>query len=76
MSPASLLRVKRVIRSFTRQRARALLDTALGLEEGFAIDRLLHGALEEAGVDEQPFTGLDQRRSGTSASGKEEKTWS
>ncbi len=50
MSPASLARVKLVIRSFTAQRARALLDAALRMEDGFAIHRLLNGALEQAGV--------------------------
>jgi phosphotransferase system enzyme I (PtsP) len=50
MSPAGLARVKLVIRSFTRQRARSLLDEALRMEDGFAIHRLLSGALEEAGV--------------------------
>ena len=50
MSPASLARVKLVIRSFTAQRARALLDGALHMEDGFAIHRLLNGALEQAGV--------------------------
>jgi phosphotransferase system, enzyme I, PtsP len=50
MSPASLSRVKLVIRSFTLQRARALLDAALCMEDGFAIHRLLNGALEHAGV--------------------------
>ena len=58
MSPASLPRVKRVIRSFTRQRARALFDAALGLEDGFAVHRLLNGALEEAGINETAITGL------------------
>jgi phosphotransferase system enzyme I (PtsP) len=50
MSPAVLARVKLVIRSFTLQRARALLDEALEMEDGFTIHRLLNGALEEAGV--------------------------
>jgi phosphotransferase system enzyme I (PtsP) len=50
MSPASLPRAKLVIRSFTLQRARALLDVALGMEDGFAIHHLLNGALEEARV--------------------------
>jgi phosphotransferase system enzyme I (PtsP) len=50
MSPASLARVKLVIRSFTLQRARSLLDEALGMEDGFAIHRLLNGALDAAGV--------------------------
>jgi phosphotransferase system enzyme I (PtsP) len=50
MSAASFARVKLVIRSFTLQRARLLLDEALGMEDGFAIHRLLSGALEEVGV--------------------------
>lgn len=50
MSPASLAHVKLVIRSFTLQRARSLLDEALGMEDGFAIHRLLNGALEEVGI--------------------------
>lgn len=50
MSPASLLHVKQVIRSFTRQQARVLLEQAFAMEDGFAIHRLLHGALEAAGV--------------------------
>jgi len=50
MSPASLARVKLVIRSFTLQRARSLLDEAFEMEDGFSIHRLLNGALEEAGV--------------------------
>jgi phosphotransferase system enzyme I (PtsP) len=50
MSPANLARVKQVIRSFTLQGARSLSDEALGMEDGFAIHRLLNGALEEAGV--------------------------
>jgi phosphotransferase system enzyme I (PtsP) len=57
MSPASLPRVKRVIRGFTRQRARALLGIALGLDDGSAVRELLQGALEEAGVGEQLLTG-------------------
>jgi phosphotransferase system enzyme I (PtsP) len=50
MSAASFTRVKLVIRSFTLQRARLLLDEALGMEDGIAIHRLLSGALEEVGV--------------------------
>ena len=50
MNPASLVRVNLVILSFTLQRARSLLDEALGMEDGFAVHRLLNGALEEAGV--------------------------
>jgi hypothetical protein len=38
------------IRSFTVQRARALLGAALRMEDGFAIHRLLNGALEEVGI--------------------------
>jgi phosphotransferase system enzyme I (PtsP) len=51
MSAVSFARIKLVIRSFTQQRARSLLDEALGMEDGFAIHRLLSGALEEAGFD-------------------------
>jgi phosphotransferase system enzyme I (PtsP) len=50
MSATSLARIKLVIRSFTLQRARSLFDEALGMEDGFAIHRLLSGALEEVGV--------------------------
>jgi phosphotransferase system, enzyme I, PtsP len=52
MSPASLSRVKLVIRSFTLQRARELLDAALCMEDGFAIHRLMNGSLKEAGEAE------------------------
>jgi phosphotransferase system enzyme I (PtsP) len=50
MNLTSLARVKWVIRSFTQHRARALLDEALGREDGFAIHCLLSGALAEAGL--------------------------
>lgn len=50
MNLTSLSRIKWVIRSFTQHRARALLDEALGMEDGFAIHCLLNGALEEAGL--------------------------
>ncbi len=50
MSPKSLAHVKLVIRSFSLQRARSLLDEALGMEDGFTIHRLLSGALEAVGV--------------------------
>lgn len=50
MNITSLARVKWVIRSFTRHRARALLEEALGMEDGFAIYCLLGGALAEAGL--------------------------
>jgi phosphotransferase system enzyme I (PtsP) len=62
MSPAGLARVKRVIRSFTLQRARSLLDEALEMEDGFAIHRLLSGALEEAGGLTGRQTVLFERR--------------
>ena len=50
MSPASIPRVRLMIRSFTQQRARAIVETARGMEDGFAIHRMLEGVLEEAGV--------------------------
>ena len=62
MSPTSLARVKLVIRSFTLQRAHSLLDEALGMEDGFAIHRLLNGALEEAGVLTSRQTAVFERR--------------
>ena len=54
MSPASLSRVKLVIRSFTLRRARELLDAALHMEDGFAIHRLMNGSLKEAGLTSSP----------------------
>jgi phosphotransferase system enzyme I (PtsP) len=57
-----LARVKLVIRSFTLQRARSLLDEALGMEDGFAIHRLLNGALEDAGVSTSRQTAVIERR--------------
>jgi phosphotransferase system enzyme I (PtsP) len=50
MSPASLPRVKLTIRRFTQRRARALVEAVRGMENGFAIHRMLEGALEDAGV--------------------------
>jgi phosphotransferase system enzyme I (PtsP) len=50
MNLTSLSRVKWVIRSFTWHRARALVEEAFGMENGFAIHCLLNGALEEAGL--------------------------
>ncbi|MGA7981617.1 MAG: phosphoenolpyruvate--protein phosphotransferase [Chromatiaceae bacterium] len=47
MSPALLPAVKRTIRCCSRERARLLADVALGMEDGFAIHRLVNGALEE-----------------------------
>lgn len=46
MSPALLGEVKRAIRCVTCERARQLAETALRMEDGFAIHRLLHGALD------------------------------
>jgi phosphotransferase system enzyme I (PtsP) len=50
MSPTSLSRVKLVIRTFSAERARTLLETALGKEDELSVHRLLSDALEEAGV--------------------------
>ena len=50
MNTSNLARVKLVIRSFTQQQVRRLLDEALEMEDGFTIHRLLSGALGEAGV--------------------------
>jgi phosphotransferase system, enzyme I, PtsP len=50
MSPMSVPRVKLTLRSLTLRRARALTDVERSKEDGFAIHRLLNGALEEAGV--------------------------
>lgn len=50
MNSTRLTGVKWTVRHFTVQQARALLDEALALEDGFAIHRLLDGALEEAGL--------------------------
>jgi phosphotransferase system enzyme I (PtsP) len=47
MSPALLPQIKLTIRCFTQSRARLLADTALGMSDGFSIDRLMNGALEE-----------------------------
>jgi len=62
MSPASLARVKLVIRSFTLHRARALLDEALEMEDGFTIHRLLNGVLEEDGVLTRRQTAVIEQR--------------
>jgi phosphotransferase system enzyme I (PtsP) len=50
VSPASLSRVKLVIRTFTVEQARTLLETALEKEDELSVHRLLNAALEEAGV--------------------------
>ncbi|WJW75143.1 phosphoenolpyruvate--protein phosphotransferase [Thiohalobacter sp. IOR34] len=50
MSAGSLPRVKWVLRTISRQRARELVEAALGLEKAGAIRALLHNALDEAGL--------------------------
>jgi phosphotransferase system, enzyme I, PtsP len=50
MSPAGLSRVKLVIRSFTVDQARTLLEAALDEEDGRAVHELLNSALDRAGV--------------------------
>ncbi len=50
MSPAGLSRVKRVIRSFTVDQARALLEAALDEVDGRAVHQLLNAALDRAEV--------------------------
>ncbi len=50
MSAASLLRVKGVIRSFSRARARELLTDALQCENAAAVRRLVTDALEQLGL--------------------------
>lgn len=49
-SSSNPVRFKLVLRDFTPQQARRLLDKALEKEDGFAIHRLLSGVLGEAGV--------------------------
>jgi phosphotransferase system enzyme I (PtsP) len=46
MSPALLGEVKRAIRCVTRELAARLAETALGMEDGFSIHRLLNNALD------------------------------
>ncbi|MCC5856688.1 MAG: phosphoenolpyruvate--protein phosphotransferase [Ectothiorhodospiraceae bacterium] len=50
MSVSSLLKIKWVIRSFTRKKARALLEQAWSMERSQDVRHLLNGALEEAGL--------------------------
>jgi phosphotransferase system enzyme I (PtsP) len=50
MSAGSLLKVKWVIRSFSRSRARSLLKSALKMESAQEVRRLMEGALEEMGL--------------------------
>lgn len=53
MNPTSLSCVKLALHRFTLRRVRELLDAALCMEDGFAIHRLLNGALEQAGFEDQ-----------------------
>jgi len=50
MSTGSLLRVKWAIRSFSRARARQLLQSALRMEEASQVRRLMQAALDEIGL--------------------------
>jgi len=50
MGAGSLLRVKGVVRSMSRSRARELLHIAVQCETGRAVRRLLTEALEEIGL--------------------------
>ena len=50
VSENSLLKVKWVIRSFSRERARALLRTALDCEDGATVRRIMCNALEDVGL--------------------------
>ncbi|MBB1126595.1 phosphoenolpyruvate--protein phosphotransferase [Thiospirillum jenense] len=50
MSAASLLRVKGVIRSLSRARARELLSDALACDTGAAVRQLLRAALDDLGL--------------------------
>lgn len=57
MAAASLPRVKWVIRSFSRRRARNLLSKALEMEDANSIRNMLNGALEQAGLGALVRTG-------------------
>jgi phosphotransferase system enzyme I (PtsP) len=50
MSAANLPRVKWVIRSFTRRRARTLLKEAITFEHAHSVRKYLNEALEDAGL--------------------------
>jgi phosphotransferase system enzyme I (PtsP) len=64
MSPALLAQVKFAIRCFTRRRARQLADTALDMDDGFPIHRLINGAFEEIrGCPETAGAWLDRDES-------------
>jgi phosphotransferase system enzyme I (PtsP) len=62
MSPAALERVKRVIRTFTAERARALAMESLGLDDGHAVRQHLNRALRDAGVLESDFPARESVR--------------
>ncbi|MGE0384460.1 MAG: phosphoenolpyruvate--protein phosphotransferase [Gammaproteobacteria bacterium] len=48
----NLSRVKRILRTITRERARRLLDAAFELDDGAAVRALVRGELERAGLAE------------------------
>jgi phosphotransferase system enzyme I (PtsP) len=50
MSAGSLLRVKWVVRSISRARARQLLQAALRMEEAYQVKRFMAAALEDMGL--------------------------
>lgn len=50
MSAGSLLRVKWVVRSISRARARQLLQAALRMEEAYQVKRFMTAALEDLGL--------------------------
>ncbi|MGD2083127.1 MAG: phosphoenolpyruvate--protein phosphotransferase [Chromatiales bacterium] len=50
MSGGSLLRTKRVVRSFSTSRARQLLRTALRFEDAASVRQLMENALEDVGL--------------------------
>ena len=50
MSSGSLLRIKRVIRSFSTAEAMELLHTALHCEDGAAVHLLMNQRLEDKGL--------------------------
>ncbi len=50
MNASSMLRVKWVVRSLSRSRARQLLQGALRLEDASSVRRLMQGALEDMGL--------------------------
>jgi phosphotransferase system enzyme I (PtsP) len=67
MSPAALAQVKRVIRTFTSERARALAMESLGLDDGHAVRQHLTRALRAAGVLESDSPVLEGDSEGRGA---------